>query len=235
AVRRSENSSSKAKPAPVVNPRSAARPGTTAGQRRPRLSWNLHQLLKFLRGQRLAQVLELDRIGHQLAQSHHTVRNYHLLGIELLAHPPRILDADLGELRVNLRRLVAGIHPIHRLAIGTHEAAIDVRLAVQTLLVGDEHANGVPFHQRQLAGAHDDADVALAQRLHGVGRALATLMPMDSGLVDHRWGQRQHSDNRRNLAASVRAGERLVRTSTWRAPKKSSWRSPDNVVCERVT
>src|SRR5262249_56386052 len=100
---RSENSSSKAKPAPVVNPRVGGAPGTTAGRRRPRLSWNLHQLLKFLRGQRLAQVLELDRIGHQLAQPHHTVRNYHLLGIELLAHPSRILDADLGEFRVNLR------------------------------------------------------------------------------------------------------------------------------------
>src|SRR6266436_9010744 len=110
----------------------------TSGRRRRRLSWNLHQFLEFLRGQRLAQVLELDRLGHQVAQSYHTVWNYHLLGIEFLAHPPRILDADLGELRVNFHRLVARIHPIHRLAIGTHEAAIDVRFAVQTLLVGDE-------------------------------------------------------------------------------------------------
>src|SRR5262249_9721044 len=76
-----------------------------------RLSWNLHQLFEFLRTQRLAQVLELDRIGHQVAQSYHTVWNYHLLGIEFLAHPSRILDADLGEFRIDFDRLVARVHP----------------------------------------------------------------------------------------------------------------------------
>src|SRR5262245_30557262 len=67
---------------------------------------NLHELLELLRGERLAQILELDRIGHQLAQSHHTVGNDHLLGIELLAYPACILDADLGEFRVEDARRV---------------------------------------------------------------------------------------------------------------------------------
>src|SRR5262245_14989685 len=127
-----------------------------------RLFRNLHQVFELARSQRLAQKLELDRIGHQVAQPHHPVWNHHLLGIEFLAHPPRVLDADLGEFRVDLRRLLARIHPIHRLAIGTHEAAIDVGLAVEARLVGDDHADRVSLHQWQVARARDDADLALA-------------------------------------------------------------------------
>src|SRR5260370_14282191 len=123
----------------------------TSGRRRRRLSWNLHQLLEFLRGQRLAQILELDRVGHQVAQSYHTVWNYHLLGIEFLAHPPRILDADLGEFRVNFYRLFARVHSIHRLALGLPASAIDVRVAVLTPLLGNDLAHGVPLDHLPLA------------------------------------------------------------------------------------
>src|SRR5262245_30557264 len=67
---------------------------------------NLHELLELLRGERLAQVLELDRIGHQLAQSHHTVGNDHLLGIELLAYPACIFYAEFAKISIEDARRV---------------------------------------------------------------------------------------------------------------------------------
>src|SRR3954447_21187570 len=49
---------------------------------------NLHQIVELARGQRLGEILELDGVGNQVAQSEHAVGDQHLLGVELLAHPP---------------------------------------------------------------------------------------------------------------------------------------------------
>ena len=141
--------------------------------------------------------LNLTASGTRVVQSQHPVRDQHFLGVELLAYPPCILDADLGEFRVDLRRLVARIHPIHGLAVGPHEATIDVGSAVEIRLVGDEHPNRMPFHQRKLGGSRDDPDLALAQRLHGVGRS----GPAGIDLPRH-----DHGEGRRKTAGCDQLG-----------------------------
>src|SRR5262249_56408153 len=70
---------------------------------------------------------------------------------------------------------------VHRLAIGLHEAADDVRVLLQIVCVDGEHAHGLVFEDRSIVAVGDNTDVALVELIEPVRRC----RPADVDLTGH--------------------------------------------------
>src|ERR1700731_4628841 len=131
-----------------------------------RPSANLNKLLELALRERPADVLELDRLGHQVVHSHDLIRLHHFLWVKLHTNLTRDVSAHVGKFCVNLECFLARIHPVYGVAISLAKAHIDVRLALQAPQVRGIHADGVIPGRGKISSADENPDFSLAHRLN---------------------------------------------------------------------